>query len=272
MDKDLEKVVRSAFAYLKAHNLPLNPESYFEAFCKEAKKLGVSMDECAWFYDWIGKFDPIIRKELNNYPIKTKSEFIAILANICNHHIKSTNSDIKLVLEKALRILATRGIVEINIEDSLESIDNKLSALLPSVAPQIPRDSAPRRELANLSRILPNDMKSWQAIKPQIAHNSEHFYALVCDICCFDEVEKNFGLDALTKLFRAFLGILRQTFSDKIISVHNNNAIIIATYDLPAAKSALKRLKTTINRNEFVYKNDIIHIDIDIAIRQIRDL
>lgn len=257
----IKQVVKNAFTYMKENNLDFLPESYLEAFCKQAKLLNLDIDECNWFHRWSSKFDLNVKKELNNYPIKNKDDFITALVAILNNNFKSDYS-IK-VLEKALKVLKDQNIIDINPKLPLEIIDKKLTNFIANDFNELFNLVKPPSDL-----LTPNDI----ALKAKLIGDG---YALICDICCFNDIKKEFGLEALEKLFNAFYRILLNSVDlNASIGVYKEDSIIILLpkCGFEMADTYSQEIKHTIENSKFVYENRNIDIKIHIDILSIKDL
>ncbi|RAX54268.1 hypothetical protein CCY99_04455 [Helicobacter sp. 16-1353] len=267
MDDKIKQIVKNTFIYIKTNHLELTPESYTKVFCTQARLLNIDIDECNWFHLWINKFDASIKKEINNYPIKTKDDFINVLSNICNNNTKSTNT-IK-TLDKALKILHNNNIIDIDIHSPLALIDTKLSKILEN----LDKNKLDSNKIS--TKFKPTSLLSKMELQLALEKRHKDDFVLVCDICCFDEIRLRFGSDALNKLFDAFYNILLDNALDgEIIGIYNETSIIIAPmeYNLAKAKIYADKIKAIIDKSAFIYKNQDINIKIDINIVQIKEL
>lgn len=257
----IKQVIKNAFLYMKENNLSFLPESYLDAFCKQAKLLNLKIDECNWFSIWSDKFDSYIKKELNNYPIKNKDDFINALSSIINNK-SSFKDDYPHVLKKALKILKNQNILDLDSNLPLESIDRELRNFILS-------DSNHLFNLVHLNNLLsPNDI----ALKAKMCDSG---YALICNICCFENIKEDFGIEALEKLFNAFYGILLNSIDiDVSVGIYEDSAIVILLpkCTLEAADSYLQSINNNIKNSKFVYENRDIDINIHIDLLPIKDL
>ena len=231
----IKQAIKNAFLDMKENNLSFLPESYLSAFCKQAKLLNLKIDECDWFNIWSDKFDVYIKKELNNYPIKNKDDFINALSTIINNKSNAKYDSLK-VLKKALKILKNKNILDLDSNLPLESIDKELTKFILS-------DSNNLFNLVHLDNLLsPNDV----SLKAKMYDSG---YALICNICCFENIKENFGIDALEKLFNAFYRILLNSIdTNSSIGIYEDSAIVILlpNYTINTAESCLQNIKNNI--------------------------
>ncbi len=258
----LKQVIKNSFIYMKDNNLDFSPESYLEAFCKQAKLLNLDSDECEWFNRWSNKFESHIKKELCNHPIKNKDDFINILSSIINTKTSLDDNYCIKILEKALRILKSKNIIDINPKLTLEAIDKKLTDFING-------DSNDLFNFVHSSNLLTRNNILLKA------HSFNDGYVLICDICCFDSIRDQFGLEALEKLLNAFYRILLNTMdSDVSIGIYGEYSIIILlpNYDIDMARLCSKNIQDAINNSKFVYENRDVDISINIDLLHIKDL
>lgn len=274
MDDKIKQIIKNTFLYLKNNNLDFTPESYTKVFCAQAKLLNIDFDECNWFHSWVNKFDVSIKKELNNYPIKTKSDFINVLANICHNKAKFNNEEALKTLQKALKILYQQNILDIDSNSPLSIINAKLQEILESSSINL-ENNKNNKKISNI--IIPKlqSLLSKEELKATLDSFLKDDFVLICDICCFDKIRLEFGVDALNKLFDAFYKILLENAIDgEIIGIYDESSIMIIPpkYDLQKATIYANKIKTIINKSAFMYKNQNIDIKIDIEIIKIKDL
>lgn len=271
MDDKIKQIIKNTFLYLKNNNLDFTPESYTKVFCAQAKLLNIDFDECNWFHSWVNKFDTSIKKELNNYPIKTKSDFINVVANICHNKAKFNNEETLKILQKALKILYQQNILDIDGNAPLSIINAKLQEILESSSINLENN----KKISNIIIPKPQSLLSKEELKATLDRFLKDDFVLICDICCFDKIRLEFGIDALNKLFDAFYKILLDNAIDgEIIGIYDESSIMIIPpkYDLQKATIYADKIKTTINKSAFMYKNQNIDIKIDIEIIKIKDL
>lgn len=268
LDNTIKQIFRNTFIYIKNNNLEFSIESYFEIFCSQAKLLNINFDECSWFNTWINRFDDKIKKELNNYPIKNRDDFINILSKIINtklidSSLRFEESSTKNILDKALILLKQNNILDIDVNLSLKNIDLELTKLIDK-----------------------NNNFDFFAVKPPMLLDKPEFYEilknsnkedciLIFDICYFDIIKKNLEKDSAVKLFNAFYKILIDNcVEDCIIGIYSKNSISIIPpkFNLEESEIYANKIQDAINKSIFMYKNQKINIKINIQIMKIKDL
>jgi len=75
----ISNIIKLAIKRLERENKLLTPDFYTIAFCEEAKKAGVKVEDCNHIQNLSSLLDNKLQKELKNYRIKTISEFARFL-------------------------------------------------------------------------------------------------------------------------------------------------------------------------------------------------
>ena len=90
----VQTIIKKAVKRLELEGKLLTPDFYAEAFCKEATKAGITVEDCTQ----IGKFTKTLNKEfqkdLADYRIKTMSEFVRFLISKLNRTNPSTSNEL----------------------------------------------------------------------------------------------------------------------------------------------------------------------------------
>lgn len=76
----LKDAVRNALIRIQKNGQLATPDIYQEAFCEEAKKLGLNIEAYQWKTAWLKLLDPKTRNQIRGLPIKTQHDFIHFLA------------------------------------------------------------------------------------------------------------------------------------------------------------------------------------------------
>jgi len=89
----IQKIINNAIKRLKAEGKLFTPDFYAEAFCKEADRAKMSVEDC----NHVDKFKTMLakdfQKDLKNYRIKTMSEFVRFLISKLNRTNPTQCSD-----------------------------------------------------------------------------------------------------------------------------------------------------------------------------------
>lgn len=236
MNDTIKIAIRNAFLYLYDNNITFSPEVFFQALCKESKTLGMNFEDCEWYDIWSAKFSDEIKKELNNYPIKTRNDFINTLASIIKHRLDYQNNDIHKILQKALKALKDANIIDYDTNTPLAMIDSKLDKI-------------------NIS-------------SSNISNTKERSDEVVlCSI--IDKLDSTLNKKALEKLLNALCEFLKAQTSDKV-SLHKNSSILIIPNTSPSHSIGL--LRHILETKTFIYKSKPIHIELDFKILRLKDL
>lgn len=198
LNSEIKTAIKNTLLHFSEHNLDFNPQSFLDILCVECRNMGVRFNECDWFSAWSGRFEGMIKKELQNSPIKTRDDFIDKIAQICNHkrellEMSDKNTATK-TLQKALALLKARGIIDFSANLPLNAIDSKLSTLLEvseSAESNESHESRQMRESHNkkISNFLVNLCQALESYTlamryaPLVAHKSvQHDFYQWCDI------------------------------------------------------------------------------------------
>jgi len=104
----IQTIINNALKRLKAEGKLLTPDFYAEAFCKEATKAKMSVEDCNHLDKYISMLGKDFKKDLKNYRIKTMSEFVRFLISKLNRTNPTQCSD---TLEA--QILLTKRILQV---------------------------------------------------------------------------------------------------------------------------------------------------------------
>lgn len=131
----IQSIIKNAIKRLELEGKLLTPDFYQEAFCKEATKAGMISEDCTHLEKFSKTLNKEFQKDLQQYRIKTMSEFVRFLISKLNRTNPTTCSD---TLE-AQTILTKRILQVIGVLHNREAADlaKKSSELLngsPTVA------------------------------------------------------------------------------------------------------------------------------------------
>lgn len=80
----MQAIITNAVKRLKLEGKLLTPDFYAEAFCKEAKKAGMNVEDCNHLERFTKSLNPEFQKDLKNYHIKTEHEFVRFVISKLN--------------------------------------------------------------------------------------------------------------------------------------------------------------------------------------------
>jgi len=89
----IQAIINSAVKRLKLEGKLLTPDAYAEAFCKEAKKAKMSVEDCEHLPKLQKTLNKDLQKDLQNYRIKTMHEFVRFLISKLNRTNPTQASD-----------------------------------------------------------------------------------------------------------------------------------------------------------------------------------
>jgi len=116
----IQAIINNAIKRLKLEGKQLTPDFYAEAFCKEAKKAKMNVEDCNHLEKFIKTLNPEFQKDLKNYHIKTVHEFVRFIISKLNR----TNPT------QATQTIEAQNILTKRILQVVEVLHNKEAAEL----------------------------------------------------------------------------------------------------------------------------------------------
>jgi diguanylate cyclase (GGDEF)-like protein len=105
----IQTIINNAIKRLKAEGKLLTPDFYAEAFCKEAERAKMSVEDCNHVEKFKNMLSKDFQKDLKNYRIRTMSEFVRFLISKLNRSNPTQCSDIleaqTLLCKRALQVI-----------------------------------------------------------------------------------------------------------------------------------------------------------------------
>ena len=89
----IQTIISKAVKRLKLEGKLLTPDFYTEAFCKEAQKANMQLEDCQHLTKFNAMLNKDLQKELKNYNIKTMHEFVRFLISKLNRTNPTQCSD-----------------------------------------------------------------------------------------------------------------------------------------------------------------------------------
>jgi len=80
----INEIIKKAIERLKSEGRQLTPDHYSEAFCEEARRAGIIVEDCNHVDKFLHTLDENIRNEIRQYRIKTAHELIRFLISKLN--------------------------------------------------------------------------------------------------------------------------------------------------------------------------------------------
>lgn len=90
----IASIINNAVKRLQLEGKLLTPDFYAEAFCKEATKAGIQVEDCKHIEKFTKTLNSEFQKELTNYRIKTMGEFVRFLISKLNRTNASHASEL----------------------------------------------------------------------------------------------------------------------------------------------------------------------------------
>ncbi|MBN2896727.1 MAG: diguanylate cyclase [Campylobacterales bacterium] len=124
----VNQIIKSAIERLKSEGKMLTPDAYSEAFCIEAKKAGIIVEDCSGTEKFFALLDKNVQQEIKQYRVKTVAELIRFLISKLNRMQPSQCAE---TLD-ALRNLTKRVLQSIEVLHNAQAseLSNKTIALL----------------------------------------------------------------------------------------------------------------------------------------------
>lgn len=107
----IHTIVKKAIKRLELEGKLMTPEFYAEAFCKEAKKAGMNVDDCNQVDKFSKTLNKDLQKEITNYRVKTMGELARFLISKLNRTNSSQCSQTleaqTLFIKKILQVISS---------------------------------------------------------------------------------------------------------------------------------------------------------------------
>jgi len=113
----IQSIIKKAIKRLELEGKLLTPDFYAEAFCKEATKAGMKVEDCHHLDKFTQTLHKDFQKDLKQYRIKTMSEFVRFLISKLNR----TNSSHCAELLEAQTLLSKRMLQVISVLHNREA-------------------------------------------------------------------------------------------------------------------------------------------------------
>ncbi len=111
----INAIIKQAIQRLKAENKLLTPDVYLEAFCKEAKKAGIIIDDCNQVDKYAKTLNKNYQEELKQYHLRSEQELIRYLISKLN----------RLNPSNCTTMLESTNLLVLRILDVVEVLHNK---------------------------------------------------------------------------------------------------------------------------------------------------
>ena len=130
----IKSIIRKAVKRLELEGKLLTPDSYTEAFCKEAKKAGMMVEDCHHRDKLTKSLGKEFQKELSHYQVNTLQELARFLISQLNRTNPTTAADViesqNLLLKRVFQVMEVLHNKEVTLlaQKSLDLIAHTPSA------------------------------------------------------------------------------------------------------------------------------------------------
>ena len=215
----INKIINNTLKRLKAEGKLLTPDFYTEAFCKEAKKARMNVEDCEHLDAYIKLLNKDLQNDLKNYHIKTMKEFVRYVVTKLN---RVTPTQCTKLLES--QILLTKRILQVASvlhNKEVSALSQKTIDLIGSAAQPEQLDQI-RQQWINF--ITTYDDTFLEQLKPYGAVDNSDLRKTIEAIKCSDNVANSStnksDLQRLAKLLVAsFVPSIASSVNDEIASV-----------------------------------------------------
>ena len=114
----INEIIKKAIERLKAEGRQLTPDHYAEAFCEEARRAGIIVEDCKHVDKFLHTLDENIQNEIREYRIKTTHELIRFLISKLN----------RMKPSQSAQMLAAHGALIKRVLQAVEVLHNKEAA------------------------------------------------------------------------------------------------------------------------------------------------
>jgi len=224
----IKKIINNALKRLKAEGKLLTPDFYAEAFCKEAKKANMRVEDCEHLEGFVQLLNKDLQTDLRNYHIKTIKEFVRYVVTKLN---RTNPTQCTKILES--QILLTKRILQV-----AAVLHNKEIASLSRSTIEIMESTSQPQQLDSLRQQWVNFITTYddtflQELKPYGAVDSSDLRKTITGLN-INISQDSKSKDELTKLARllvaSFVPSIASSVNDEIASVsdklRNNPAIL----------------------------------------------
>ncbi|WP_297432505.1 GGDEF domain-containing protein [Sulfurimonas sp.] len=224
----IKKIINNALKRLKAEGKLLTPDFYAEAFCKEAKKANMRVEDCEHLEGSIQLLNKDLQADLRNYHIKTIKEFVRYVVTKLN---RTNPTQCTKILES--QILLTKRILQV-----AAVLHNKEIASLSRSTIEIMESTSQPQQLDSLRQQWVNFITTYddtflQELKPYGAVDSSDLRKTIMGLDINISQDSKLE-DELTKLARllvaSFVPSIASSVNDEIASVsdklRNNPAVL----------------------------------------------
>ncbi|MBD5167516.1 MAG: diguanylate cyclase [Helicobacter sp.] len=162
----LKDAVRNALIRIQKNGQVATPDVYQEAFCEEAKKLGLNIDAYQWKTKWLKQLDSKTRNQIRGLPLKTQEDFVHFLATTITRLQGNDTKELFLLYKELFSMFLyyyashnpstnpnlikdSRELIDGNSQINGQIIKERWSVLLKQNLPKESKDAPPKPQPAH---------------------------------------------------------------------------------------------------------------------------
>ncbi|MDX1295381.1 MAG: diguanylate cyclase [Sulfurimonadaceae bacterium] len=116
----INEIIKKTVERLKREGRQLTPDHYAEAFCEEARRAGVIVEDCKQVDKFLHTLDDNIQKEIKEYRLKTTQELVRFLISKLN----------RMKPSQSAQMLSAHGALIKRVLQAVEVLHNKEASAL----------------------------------------------------------------------------------------------------------------------------------------------
>ncbi len=136
----INEIIKKAIERLKNEGRQLTPDHYAEAFCEEAKRAGIIVEDCKHVDKFLHTLDPEMQNEIKQYRIKTTQELVRFLISKLN----------RMKPSQAALLLSANSALTKRILQAIEGLHNKEASTLAAKTIKTIENNATAEQLEHL--------------------------------------------------------------------------------------------------------------------------
>ena len=238
----IQAIINSAVKRLKLEGKLLTPDAYAEAFCKEAKKAKMNVEDCEHLSKFTKTLNSDLQKDLRNYRIQSMNEFVRFLIAKLNR----TNPT------QATNIIESQVLLAKRVFQVIEVLHNKEAADLARSTMEILNSGAQADQLNSFRQLwvnflttyddtFLNQLKEYGSVETQDLRKTIENINIETSAPCPDAL----GLEKISKLLiSSFVPSIASSVNDTIAEL---SIKIRKNPDLLESDSIEKEIKTAIS-------------------------
>ena len=142
----INQIIKKAIERLKNEGRSLTPDHYAEAFCEEAKRAGIIVEDCKHVDRFLNTLDESVRNEIRHYRIRTTHELVRFLISKLN----------RMQPSQCAKLLNAHTALNRRILQAMEMLHNKEAATLAQKTGKTVESAASPEQLEHLRQAWTN--------------------------------------------------------------------------------------------------------------------